>query len=231
MGFRDDRGEVNRHQVENNLKLLAPLGIHDSNPSFPVKETDSGKEQLKRFLADYEIRTGERILVLHPGSFSPRVRWPLERFADIAIEAEKHGLRTALLGAGAEEELVEKVLAASGRKAMKVVNRFDLEGLVSFLKFAHVFVGNSTGPMHIAASTGTWTLAIFGSRYPLDRHEMWRPWGPNGVVIEAEGVHCCAMPWTCADMPCLNGISVSQVWRLVAEKMNSARLILPEQHE
>jgi len=45
-GFKDDRGAADRHQVENNLRLLSPLGIFDSEPSFPIKETPSGQKTI-----------------------------------------------------------------------------------------------------------------------------------------------------------------------------------------
>jgi ADP-heptose:LPS heptosyltransferase len=214
----DDRATANRHQVENNLKLLEPLGISDPKPTFPVRETESGKAQSARFLAEHGISPDEKILVLHPGSFSPRVRWAPEKFAEVAERATAQGMRTVLLGSGAtERDLVGQIWELSGRRAVKALNAFDLEGLFSFLAHAQVFVGNSTGPMHVAASAGAWTIAVFGSRYPLDRHELWRPWGPKGVVVESKTATCCGMPWTCRDMACLREIPAQQVWEVVAD--------------
>jgi ADP-heptose:LPS heptosyltransferase len=212
----DDRATANRHQVENNLRLLEPLGVTGAHPAFPGNETESGKSQRARFLAGHGIAEDEKILVLHPGSFSPRVRWAPEKFAELAERAAERGMRTVLLGSGAtERDLVGQIWELSGRHAVKAIDTFDLEGLFSFLAHAKVFVGNSTGPMHVAASAGAWTVAIFGSRYPLDRHELWRPWGPKGIVIESETVTCCGMPWTCRDMACLREIPAQQVWEAV----------------
>ncbi len=214
--LRDDRATADRHQVENNLRLLEPLGITDPHPVFPGIETESGKAQRARFLAEHGIAPEEKILVLHPGSFSPRVRWAPEKFAELAERAAEAGMRIVLLGSGAtERDLVGHIWDLSGRRAVKALDAFDLEGLFSFLAHTQVFVGNSTGPMHVAASAGAWTIAVFGSRYPLDRHELWRPWGPKGIVIESKTATCCGMPWTCRDMPCLREIPAQQVWDAV----------------
>jgi ADP-heptose:LPS heptosyltransferase len=221
-GFPDDRAVASRHEVENNLKLLEPLGIFEREPRFPTRETEAGRRQLEAFLAAEGLSHAEPLLVLHPGSFSPRVRWGLEKFADLAARAMREGMRVVLLGSGGEATLVEEVWRKSGERAVKAVDRFDLQGLVSFLGHARAFVGNSTGPMHIAASAGAWTLAIFGSRYGLDRHELWRPYGPKGMVIEAAGVKCCALPWTCADMPCLGNITAAQAWEAVRKAWAAA---------
>jgi heptosyltransferase-2 len=218
----DDRATANRHQVENNLTLLEPLGVTDRHPTFPGRETESGNMQRTRFLAEHGIADDEKILVLHPGSFSPRVRWAPEKFAEVAERAAAQGMRTVLLGSGAtERDLVGQIWELSGRRAVKALDAFDLEGLFSLLAHTQVFVGNSTGPMHVAASAGAWTIAVFGSRYPLDRHELWRPWGPKGVVVESKTATCCGMPWTCSDMACLREIPAQQVWEAISATWNS----------
>lgn len=219
-GFDDDRGARDAHQVENNVKLLAPLGVFDPHPEFPFRATKTGRAQAEAFLAQAGIAPDEKFLVLHPGSFSPRVRWAPERFAEVAALALRAGLRTVLLGSGpTERALVENIAGlcreSAGATPVLAVDAFDLEGLPAFLNRAHVFVGNSTGPLHIAASAGAWTFGVFGSRYPLDRHELWAPWGERGRVIETRGRPCCGMPWTCEDMHCLADIPASQAWEAV----------------
>jgi ADP-heptose:LPS heptosyltransferase len=238
-GFDDDRGARDRHQVENNVKLLAPLGVFDPAPEFPFRATATGRRQVEAFLAKAGIAPDEKVLVLHPGSFTPRVRWAPERFAEVAVLAARHGMRTVLLGAGpVERALVESISGScgdapgpgGGAAPVAAVDAFDLEGLPAFLNFAHVVVGNSTGPLHIAASAGAWTIGIFGSRYPLDRHELWSPWGPRGAVVETRGRPCCGMPWTCEDMHCLADIPASQVWEAVREAWEKPRPGLPAEN-
>jgi len=84
-----------------------------------------------------------------------------------------------------------------------------------------VFVGNSTGPMHIAASVGAWTIAVFGNRYPMDRWELWKPWDQRyrGGVKEIPMLRL--HPWTCAHMECLSSITVEDVWNEVSRILNN----------
>lgn len=223
-GLDDDRARAVRHQVENNLRLLEPLGIREDAPAFPFRATEAGRRQLEAFLGREGLSAGEKILVLHPGSFSPRVRWAPRRFAEVARLARAAGLTVVLLGSGpVEAALVEDVDAAAGGGLIRAVDAFDLEGLAAFLGFAHVFVGNSTGPLHVAASAGAWTIGVFGSRYPLDRRELWAPWGPRGIAVETRGKPCCGLPWTCEDMHCLADIPASQVWEAVREVWDKPR--------
>jgi ADP-heptose:LPS heptosyltransferase len=228
----DDRAVALRHQVENNIRLLEPLGIHAPSAPvpFPVQETASGQKQIVEFCEKEGIAENERFIVMHPGSYSPRVRWMPERFGELINRAAGAGIRTVLLGSGASDrEAVEAVLQSTTTPPTMAVDRFDLEGLVSLMKRATIFVGNSTGPMHIAASTGIWTIAIFGNRYPLDHYKLWRPYSDKGIVVTSEGcrVENC-IPWTCPEPKCMLDITVEMVWsrieQILEERRDESRL-------
>ncbi|MGB7567269.1 MAG: glycosyltransferase family 9 protein [Chitinivibrionales bacterium] len=221
-GFDDDRGRANRHQVENNLRLFSPLGVLDNRPSFPIKETQSGKRQYARLCEKYGLMASDRVFAVHPGSYSPRVRWMPERFGALVDKAHGAGLKVVLLGGKGDETVIEEVLKAASLKPIVAINELDFEGLVSFFIHTLAFVGNSTGPMHIAASAGTWTIAVFGNRYPMDRWELWKPWGPKGIVVTSKKYQCSdCTPWTCAHMECLSSVTVDDVWNEVSRILSN----------
>jgi ADP-heptose:LPS heptosyltransferase len=223
IGFDDDRSVACRHQVENNLRLLAPLGVADPSPEFPVKETDQGRQEFEAFRSRYGIGDRDRVLAVHPGSYSPRVRWSPDKFAQLVDRACDYGLKPVLFGGESDREVIGQVLLSASGKPVVSIGELGLEGLISFLKNSAAFVGNSTGPMHIAASTGIWTIAVFGSRYPMDSLELWRPWGPKGVVVTAPGCRCKdCIPWICKDMECLSSITVDMVWVRVKAVLDGA---------
>ena len=221
-GFKDDRGAADRHQVENNLRLLTPLGIFDSEPSFPIKETPDGQKQFETFCERHGIKSGERIFAVHPGSYSPRVRWAPEKFGELVDKARAEGLSPVILATASDSAVVAEALKSVSSNPIVARDEMDFEGLVSFFKHVTVFVGNSTGPTHLAASAGAWTIAIFGNRYPMDRWELWKPWGPKGIVVTSKKFQCAnCTPWTCAHMECLSSISVEDVWREIAKIVTS----------
>jgi len=221
LGFTDDRTIALRHQVENNLLLFSPFGVTDAFPEFPVKETDHGREELNSFRSRFGITPGDRLLAIHPGSYSPRVRWSPAKFAQIAGRSQDFGLKPVLFGGESDREVIEQVLRAAGTKPIVTIGEFGLEGLISLLKNSAAFVGNSTGPMHIAASTGIWTIAIFGSRYPMDSLDLWKPWGKKGIVVAARNCRCKdCIPWVCKDMECLSSITVDDVWEAVTTALS-----------
>jgi ADP-heptose:LPS heptosyltransferase len=223
-GFKDDRGTADRHQVENNLKLLSPLGVFEANPIFPIIETPNGKTQYEGFCKKYGIEEKARVFAVHPGSYSPRVRWAPDKFGELIERANDAGLTVVVLGGKGDLPVIEDVVRGASFKPIVAIDELNFEGLVSLFIRALVFVGNSTGPTHLAASAGAWTIAVFGNRYPMDRWELWKPWGPKGIVVTSKKHQCAnCTPWTCEHMECLASITVEDVWKEVGRILEKSK--------
>mgnify|MGYP001544332006 CR=1 FL=1 len=86
----------------------------------------------------------------------------------------------------------------------------DLDALLASLAGAERFVGNDSGPGHLAALLGVPTFTIFGPQLP----ELFAPQHPKSAWIE--GAPCPCKP--CFDscrfpMPfCIREVSVDAVW-------------------
>lgn len=101
--------------------------------------------------------------VIHPFSGSRKKNWPLESFR--AIAERLAGVMDVRWCAGPEEEL-------------DGAWRFErTRGLIEFLAGARVYLGNDSGPTHLAAAVGTPVVAMFG---PSDA----RVWAPRGEFVE-----------------------------------------------
>ncbi len=112
-----------------------------------------------------------RALWLHPGSGSPRKNAPLEAF--VARAHDWRGPRVFLLGE-ADRALEARVRAAARALDAEVVIEPPLPDLARRLaREAAAFVGNDSGPTHLAAALGVATEALFIATDP----EVWRPIG------------------------------------------------------
>jgi len=122
-------------------------------------------------------------VVIHPGSGSAAKNWPIERFAEVAAQLKQAGrdVWTAL----GEVEL-EKFPAAS-IKAFKdsstVRELGTLPELFDLLQAAGAYIGNDSGPTHLAAMLGRPTVALFG---PASDATAWSPQGPKVKVLPFE---------------------------------------------
>ena len=67
----------------------------------------------------------------------------------------------------------------------------SLEQIKTLLAGAALFIGNDSGPAHMAAAFGLPVVALFGSS---DR-EIWRPWRTESVVLSSpHGIHSIDTP-------------------------------------
>lgn len=110
--------------------------------------------------------------VLHPMASSPEKTWPHANFLALAKHLETNlGLDPVFI-AGANEDL-------SAFAAYPCVQGAPLEEVKSLLAGAALFVGNDSGPAHIAAAFGRPVVVLFGS----SEIENWRPWCTENVVL------------------------------------------------
>jgi heptosyltransferase-3 len=86
--------------------------------------------------------------------------------------------------------------------------------LVALIAGAKLFVGNDSGPAHIAAAVETPLVAIFGPASAV----RWKPWGaPSALVQNYFPCNPCAM-YTCEafDEPeCIRSITMGQVMEAI----------------
>lgn len=115
---------------------------------------------------------GSPYAVLHPMASSNDKTWPHAKFLAVAEQIEKQlGLEPVFI-AGANEDL-----SAFSRYAC--LQGAPLEEVKSLLAGASLFVGNDSGPAHIAAAFGLPAVVLFGS----SDIENWRPWRTDSTVL------------------------------------------------
>jgi heptosyltransferase-3 len=131
-------------------------------------------------LAEKGIAPGEPYVVLRPGGKYFTKRWAVEKFAAIAKWLrESYGLAIVVnLGPGERDiaSEVERHLAP----VSVVLDGLDLRELIALLAGAHLFVGNDSGPTHIAAALRRPSVVIFGSSSSV----YWRPWGTEHRIVQ-----------------------------------------------
>jgi ADP-heptose:LPS heptosyltransferase len=115
---------------------------------------------------------GTRYAVLHPFASSPDKVWPAERFCELARYLKLWNIEPVFL-AGAEDD------AAAFRDHR--VFRGSLTEVKALLSGAMLFVGNDSGPAHMAAAFGLPVAVLFGPSKPT----IWGPWRTESETIVA----------------------------------------------
>jgi ADP-heptose:LPS heptosyltransferase len=110
--------------------------------------------------------------VIHPTASSPAKTWPAERFLKIAERLRMDVV--FILGPGEDPALFRDYECLSGA---------PLEETKSLLSGASLFIGNDSGPAHMAAAFGVPAAVLFGPADPV----IWAPWKAQAEQIIADG--------------------------------------------
>jgi heptosyltransferase III len=173
------------HTVEHRISQVYWAGL----PAGPIPraqvfaQTDA-IESLAGTLSKEGIARGAPYAVLQPAARLRSMRWPLEKFREIARWMhEAHGIRSVVnLGAQDEE------IASSARREMRgcavVPKPFNLRELIALVAGARLFVGNDSGPAHLAAAMDVRSVVIFGSTNPVQ----WHPWKTEHRTVQTGAV-------------------------------------------
>ncbi len=105
--------------------------------------------------------TSRALVAVHPGASDPRRRWPPERFAAVADALVRRGAAVVLVAAAEERHLTAAVRAAMRGEALDAGGRLSLPALLGTLRRARLFVGNDSGPLHLAGAVGGATVGVF----------------------------------------------------------------------
>ena len=135
-------------------------------------------------LGSLPSRDESRYAVIHAGAAYETKRWAVEHFRVVGKEIERsHGLRPVFVLGPGDVGLAEELSEFDVRGAL------PLTELKSLLAGAQLFVGNDSGPAHVAAAFGVPAVVIFGS----SDSAVWHPWRTPHRVIETQ--------WDCKPCP------------------------------
>ncbi len=209
-------GGERTHAADHLLNCLVEVGLAERGATvlLPVSEQErtAGRERLR----EIGIADG-RPVILAPGSGSQAKNWSPKRFARLADGLSKLGLRPVLMEGPADRDAVARVKDRLKDRIPALAGDSPL-GLKGVLTRAALFVGNDSGPTHLAAALGVPTVAVFGPTDP----DVFEPRGAR-VAIVRSAVDC--SPCTederhaCDDHICLDAVRIEDVMRACREML------------
>lgn len=179
-----------QHAAEIYLALAAPMGVsigQDNRVGMEFYPPDSDRTAVAHRLVEEVDWLGDcPLVIIHPGGAANPLlteedkQWPAERFARLANHlVQQHGARILLVGAAADRPIAT---AISGMTAVPLViwaGNLGLGALGALGEVADLYIGNDTGPTHVAAAVGCPTLAIYGPSNPAYS----KPYGTSGKLV------------------------------------------------
>ncbi len=123
-----------------------------------------------------------RWLAIHPGSGSPTKNWPAATLAALAQRLRGELGLAPVVVAGPADDLALSALLAHLPWAPVVLHNLPLVELAGLLMGAAGYLGNDSGPTHLAAMLDLPTLALFGPTDPA----VWSPRGRRVRILHAD---------------------------------------------
>jgi ADP-heptose:LPS heptosyltransferase len=146
--------------------------------------------------AQLGIASNQDYALLNPAARLATKQWPPERFAQVgAYLAQELGLLPLYHAGPGESSVLDAVEAAAGGPIRRLEDP-TLGQLAAALAGARLFVGNDSGPAHMAAALERPCVVIFGSMSP----KIWGPWPPGGPGRYVQNPFACN---PCAGYQCL----------------------------
>jgi predicted lipopolysaccharide heptosyltransferase III len=213
-----------RHSVLNQWDLLGPLGIDAADPAADAVQMPLAPDAVTRVAArlrEAGVPDSAAIAVLHVSAGNPFRRWPADRFAALAaaLTILPEPMHVVITSGPSEAEAVDRVARAARSmpsvEASRIVHcgEFDLPALAALVSRARLYIGGDSGPLHVAATTRTPVVALFGPTLP-ERSLPWRDPAVRSIAVDAGPLPCrpCHQR-TClpGDFRCLGNISVPMV--------------------
>jgi heptosyltransferase-2 len=165
-------GEIPPHEKFYYLELLRRAGWLDNLPQVDhivLQVSDSATRRAAQFLIDAGARPHARRIAIGAGaSYGSAKCWPPERFAEWANRFLAHNDADIMLfGTAAEAPVSNAIIAKMNRKPIDLTGETAIAELPALLSQCHLFLGNDSGAMHVAAAVGLPVVAIFGPTDPF----------------------------------------------------------------
>jgi ADP-heptose:LPS heptosyltransferase len=184
-----------RHSVVNQWDLLEALPGWRGGP--PDRERDgvempldaAADVRMATRLAGAGIGADDDLIVVHVSAGNRFRRWPETSFVTLVTDlVRRHGNRRVAVSSGPSDREAAARIAAIAREQLgemgpRVVDlgEFDLQELRALIGRSRLFIGGDTGPLHIAAATGTAIVGIYGPTLSAQS----APWRSNHTPAEA----------------------------------------------
>jgi len=218
-----------KHEVDLYLDVVRACGIQAVDHRLEYYPTAQDRAQASHLLAPLRKHNAPLVIIhpgggANPGMVLEAKRWPVERFSEVAQRlVEEWNAVVIVVGGESDAAIARRLTIRGGPSFGRIVDmagQLSLGQLAAVCEVADLYIGNDSGPLHLATAVGMPVVAVFGPSDPRQygpRGENCRvvsrlaPWGPcfrDGYAI------------SCADCQCIAKIATDEVWQAVEGQLH-----------
>lgn len=211
-----------KHELEYTLDVVRYLGIEPEDKDLFMPIRKDSEIYIEEFLFNQGCRKGEKIIAFHPAASCPSKIWPTERFAQVVDKLSAEFKAKIVIVAGTDDADISSSLSSLVHcPLIDATGKTSVSELASLLRRCSLFIANDSGPVHIAATLGVPTVAIFGRSQPGLSPRRWGPIGKDSIILHKDaGCGSCSAHNCQNDFTCLKAISVQEVLAAARRLLN-----------
>jgi heptosyltransferase-2 len=176
-----------KHQSERNLDVIRQIGCDltlEEIEKTGIILSERDEREANNFINRHFTDRSKKIIAVHPGAGKIHNMWSVENFFEVLSKLYDRHKNYVLITCGPMDKDVVNTLTT---KLMEnnieyVIENLPQKQLCAVLKKIDLYITNDTGTMHLAASSCTKLIGLFG---PTKTYE-WAPRGKNQHYIQAE---------------------------------------------
>jgi len=207
------RGESPAHEKFYYLELLRRAGWRDSvqdESLIDLRVSEEKRRSADEFLRQSGVRPGAlRIAIGAGASYGSAKCWPPSRFAEVANRLQSEAdAQVILFGTATEASVSAAISAEMRRPAVDLTGKTAIADLPALLSQCHLFIGNDSGAMHVAAAVGLPVVAVFGPTDPFGT----APVTPRSSIVQQKP-YCspCFLRRCPTDHRCMTAVTADMV--------------------
>ncbi|AMY11668.1 Lipopolysaccharide core heptosyltransferase RfaQ [Luteitalea pratensis] len=215
-----------RHSVENQWDILAPVlpGLEGPSPMrdpVTMVHAPEADASVDAWMRREGLSAADSLIVIHVSAGNAFRRWPLLSFVALAdrLSVGEPNRRIILTSGPSEAAAAAEVVRLvrerrpSAPQAVRTCGDMSLDELHALVGRARLYIGGDSGPLHVAATTRTPIVGLYGPTLPV-RSAPWRDPQLSSAAVDVGALPCrpCQQR-VCVpgDFRCLTHITVDAV--------------------
>ncbi len=215
------QGPVISHEVEKLLLLLKRVGIEPQSDKIEIWLSDDEERFADQVFSKANL-TSKLVIAIAPGASGYFKQWPAERFGEISRWlVERMDASIIVVGGKPDAAWGDDLVNAIGARVLNLAGKTTTLQAAAVLKRCALYVGNDTGPKHLAAAVQTPVVEI--SCVPVGAEalywmgpEQWHAWGVAHRVVRP------SQSLANGKSPCIEAVSVAMVKAAILEIISSS---------
>ena len=164
---------------EHILEIVKPFGIVTKDFSSEISFDKYDLNEANKFVNEINNKSKTFLIGLHVGAGKPSNRWSLKKYSKLIEKLNSEFSCTFYLtGSDADKEELNYIILNSKPKLHLFLNR-QISQIAALVSISNLFITNDTGIMHVAGTTATPQISLFGPTNPFN----WAPCGKNKICI------------------------------------------------